>query len=141
MSCFIRERHIRFSDYDPAGIVFYPQYFVMFNGLVEDWITEGIDIGYRTLIVERRVGLPTRRVEADFRSVSHFGDRVRLSLGVERLGARSMTLNLRCDAADGGELRMNFRQVIVTTSLLTHRAIDIPSDLRTAVARFAQVEP
>ncbi len=30
---FSRERLIRFSDCDPAGIVFYPQYFVMFNGL------------------------------------------------------------------------------------------------------------
>ena len=32
----VRERRIRFSDCDPAGIVFYPQYFVMFNGLVEE---------------------------------------------------------------------------------------------------------
>jgi 4-hydroxybenzoyl-CoA thioesterase len=38
---FARERIIRFSDCDPAGIVFYPQYFVMFNGLVEDWWRTG----------------------------------------------------------------------------------------------------
>ena len=38
-SYFERERLVRFSDCDPAGIVFYPQYFVMFNGLVEDWVT------------------------------------------------------------------------------------------------------
>jgi 4-hydroxybenzoyl-CoA thioesterase len=36
-------------------------------------------------------------------------------------------------------MRVNVRQVIVTTSLVTHQAIDIPPDLRTAVARFAQV--
>ncbi|MEO7008669.1 MAG: hypothetical protein ABI156_05925, partial [Caldimonas sp.] len=29
---FTRSRLIRFSDCDPAGIVFYPQYFVMLNG-------------------------------------------------------------------------------------------------------------
>lgn len=37
---FSRARLIRFSDSDPAGVVFYPQYFVMFNGLVEDWFNE-----------------------------------------------------------------------------------------------------
>jgi 4-hydroxybenzoyl-CoA thioesterase len=39
---FRRPRLIRFSDCDPAGIVFYPQYFVMLNGLVEDWVNEGL---------------------------------------------------------------------------------------------------
>ena len=33
-----QEHRIRFSECDPAGIVFYPQYFVMFNDLMEAWI-------------------------------------------------------------------------------------------------------
>ncbi|MEO7937379.1 MAG: thioesterase family protein [Burkholderiaceae bacterium] len=125
---------IRFSDCDPAGIVFYPQYFVMFNGLVEDWIDEGLGIGYRYLIIERRIGLPTVRLEADFRAVSQMGDQVQLCLTVQRLGTRSMTLQLRCSALDGG-IRMAMQQVIVTTSLVDHRAVDIPPDLRSAIER------
>lgn len=31
---FYSERLVRFSYCDPAGIVFYPQYFIMFNGLL-----------------------------------------------------------------------------------------------------------
>ena len=88
---FRRQRLIRFSDCDPAGIVFYPQYFVMFNGLVEDWV-DALGVGYRHLIVEQRIGLPTVRLEADFRAVSRMGDRVTLGLAVERLGTRSLTL-------------------------------------------------
>jgi 4-hydroxybenzoyl-CoA thioesterase len=137
-SLFRRERRIRFSDCDPAGIVFYPQYFVMLNGLVEDWVDDALGIGYRRLVIERRVGLPTVRLEADFRVVSQLGDRVELVLAVERLGGRSLTLNLRCEGA-GGELRMHVRQVLVTTSLLTHRAIDIPPDLRAAIARSSGI--
>ena len=129
---FARERTIRFSDCDPAGIVFYPQYFVMFNALVEDWI-DALDIGYRALIVERRIGLPTVHLKADFRAVSRMGDRVRLSLGVERVGSRSITLRLSCDGHDGP--RMTMQQVLVTTSLDTHHAIEIPADLREAIAR------
>ena len=131
---FRRERQIRFSDCDPAGIVFYPQYFVMLNGLVEDWVDDALRIGYRTLVIERRVGLPTVRLEADFRAVSHMGDRVVLGLVVERLGGRSITLKLRCLGAEG-DTRMELRQVIVTTSLVTHRAIDIPPDLRAAITQ------
>ena len=129
-----RERTIRFSDCDPAAIVFYPQYFVMLNALVEDWVDECLGIGYRALVVDRRIGLPTVRLEVDFSAVSRMGDRVALLLAVERLGTRSITLALRCEGADG-TLRMAMRQVLVTTSLETHAAIDIPADLRAAIAR------
>jgi 4-hydroxybenzoyl-CoA thioesterase len=135
---FRRARQIRFSDCDPAGIVFYPQYFVMFNGLVEDWVDDALGVGYRQLVIERRVGLPTVRLEADFRAVSRMGDRVVLCLAVERLGGRSLTLNLRCEG-EQGDSRMNLRQVLVTTSLVTHRAIDIPSDLRAEIARTSGI--
>jgi len=134
---FQRPRMIRFSDCDPAGIVFYPQYFVMLNGLVEDWVSEGLGIDYHAFISERRIGLPTVRLEADFRAVSRMGDRVVLGLAVERLGSRSMTLALRCFDAASGELRMQVKQVLVTTSLESHRAVEIPQDMRAAMLRGA----
>ncbi|MBS0451726.1 MAG: acyl-CoA thioesterase [Proteobacteria bacterium] len=137
-AAFKRERLIRFSDCDPAGIVFYPQYFVMFNGLVEDWVDEGLGIGFRRLVIERQTGLPTVRLEADFRAVSRMGDRVELALSVERLGSRSITLNSRCTSVDDGELRMQMRQVLVCTSLQTHQAVEVPADMREAIAgRFS----
>ena len=133
---FRRERLIRFSDCDPAGIVFYPQYFVMFNGLVEDWVNEELGIGYAKLIAEQRIGLPTVRLEADFRAVSRLGDRVILGLTVERLGTRSLTLDLHCFDHQG-ETRMRMQQVLVTTSLDSHRAVEIPAALREAIVRGA----
>lgn len=135
---FTRERLIRFSDCDPAGIVFYPQYFVMLNGLVEDWFNDELDIGYAALILERRIGLPTVRLEVDFVSVSRLGDQVELSLQVDRLGGRSLTLTLDCTGADG-VARMRMRQVLVTTSLVTHRAVEIPSDIRAAISQAAHI--
>jgi 4-hydroxybenzoyl-CoA thioesterase len=131
---FRREGVIRFSDCDPAGIVFYPQYFVMFNGLVEDWFTEGLGIPYRDLIMGRRLGLPTVRLEADFTAVSRMGDTVALELGVERLGRSSLALALRCLGANA-EPRMAMRTVIVSTSQEDHRAIPLPDDVRRAIER------
>ena len=134
---FSTPRRIRFSDCDPAGIVFYPQYFVMFNGVVEDWVSDVLGIGYHTLVADRRVGLPTVRLEVDFKGVSRLGDAVTLSLEVERLGERSLTLALRCTGQGDDDLRMAMRQVIVTTSLETHKSIAIPEDLRAAIARWS----
>ena len=34
---FQTQIEVRFADCDPAGIVFYPRYFEMFNGLVDVW--------------------------------------------------------------------------------------------------------
>lgn len=133
---FARTQLIRFSHCDPAGIVFFPQYLVMFNQLVEDWFNEGLGVNYAGMIAGRHVGLPIVRLECDFRAISRLGDTVQLGLAVERAGGRSLTLALQCTGADG-ELRVASRQVLVFTSLQTHRAIDIPPDVREALTRFA----
>jgi 4-hydroxybenzoyl-CoA thioesterase len=132
VSAFSTERRIRFSDCDPAGIVFYPQYFVMFNGAMEDWV-DAIGIGFENLVAQRRIGLPSVRIEADFQAVSRMGDRVNLVLDVERVGEKSITLAWRCVSADIGEVRMAMKQVVVTTSLETHKAVPIPADFRAAI--------
>ncbi|MCP3716663.1 thioesterase family protein [Paraburkholderia sp. CNPSo 3281] len=130
-----RKHKIHFSECDPAGIVFYPQYFVLFNDLVESWIDELLpQEGYHGVIGARRVGMPTVRLEVDFKAVSKMGDEVWLSLDVERLGGASLTLAWACTGVDG-VLRMAARQTIVTTSLDTHKSIGIPEDIRDAIAR------
>lgn len=131
---FERARHIRFAHCDPAGIVFYPQYLVLFNGLVEDWVTDGLGIAYPDLIGRRRIGLPTVSLHCEFKAVSRMGDDVVLGLEVEAIGRRSLTLQLDCRR--GGETRVQVRNVIVSTSLDTHKAIALPDDLRAAVERF-----
>lgn len=133
---FGRTQLIRFSHCDPAGIVFFPEYLVMFNQLVEDWFNEGLGVSYAGMIASRQIGLPIVRLACDFRAISRLGDTVQLGLAVERAGGRSLTLALQCTGTDG-ELRVASQQVLVFTSLQTHRAIDIPADVREALNRFA----
>jgi acyl-CoA thioesterase FadM len=40
VGAFTRSVPVRFSHCDPAGIVYFPHYFDMFNGLIEDWYTQ-----------------------------------------------------------------------------------------------------
>ena len=128
-------RRIRFSDCDPAGIVFYPQYFVLLNGVVEDWFDGPLGLGYQRTIMQRRIGLPTVHLEAQFEQVSRFGDDVAFTVDVHRLGRRSFTLDLACRGRVG-ELRMRARKVIVTTCLDTHQAIEVPEDVRRAIEGY-----
>lgn len=134
---FSRARRIRFSDCDPAGIVFYPQYFTLFNDLLEEWIDSAWDGGFADFIVRRRFGLPTVRLEADFKSVSRMGDDVILTLDVVRIGQRSFDLALDCTCAVDGGVRMSAQQTLVSTSLETHRSTQIPPQLREALTQLA----
>ncbi|SPA03050.1 Thioesterase superfamily protein [Cupriavidus taiwanensis] len=129
---FRRQHKIHFSECDPAGIVFYPQYFVMFNDLIESWIDTLTPDGYHGVIGARRLGMPTVHLEVDFKAISRFGEKVWLELEVVRIGGKSITLAWRCSGADGG-VRLAAKQTIVMTSLDTHLAIPVPEDLRAAI--------
>lgn len=129
---FQTAHRIHFSECDPAGIVFYPQYFVLFNDLMEAWIDSLVPGGFAGFVGERRYGLPTVRLEAEFKAISRMGDDVVLTLECSRLGTKSLTLDLACTGR-GGKPRMSVRQTVVTTSLETHAAIPIPNELRSAL--------
>ena len=134
---FEREQLIRFSHCDPAGIVYFPQYLVMTNALVEDWFNQALGLSYAGLISDQRVGLPIVRLEVDFTAPSRLGDTVQLGLSIERLGSRSLTLAFGCRGGEGGaESRFQARQVLVFTSLQTHRAILPPPAVQAALQRF-----
>lgn len=122
---------IRFGHCDPAGIVFFPQYLIMLNAVLEDWFTEGLGIPYNDLLGPRRIGTPTLRLECDFKAISRMGDVVNMALSVERLGNSSLILNMLCTCQE--EVRFSARQVLVFTDLNSHRSIPIPADVRAAI--------
>lgn len=131
---FEREVLIRFSHCDPAGIVFFPQYLVMFNGLVEDWFDQSLGLGYAHVVRDLGTGLPTVALQCEFTAPSRMGEHVVLGLAVQRLGTKSVTLDLSCRCGD--ELRVKATQVLVTTNLATHRSIAVPGVVRRAIERF-----
>lgn len=135
---FERPQPIRFSHCDPAGLVFFPHYLVMFNQLVEDWFTEGLGLPYAEILGPRRVGLPTVSLACDFTAPSRMGEVVTLGLSLERIGGAS--IGLRLGVRSGDEARVRARQVLVTTSLDTHRALPIPEDMRRALLDFGQTQ-
>ncbi len=85
-----RDFAIEWGDCDPAGIVFYPRYFAMF-----DWSTAllfGAALGMpKAKFVKHYgiVGIPMVDTRAKFHIPSSFGDLVRIESRVEKFGRSS----------------------------------------------------
>ncbi len=127
-------KRIRFHHCDPAGIVFYPQYFVLMNELVEDWFNEGLGVDFARFHAEGRHGIPMAHIECDFLAPSTVGESLRFRLTVQKIGASSMTLAV--DVAADGETRVRATLVVVQASLDTRRAVPFPPEFREKLARF-----
>ena len=132
---FVTPVPIRFAHCDPAGIIFFPQYLVLFNALVEDWFNQALHHPYAQMIGRERTGLPIVHLECDFRAITRMGETVDLGLRVVKLGSKSLTLAVDCTGADG-QLRVAATKVLVFTSLETHQALSVPAPIRAAIERW-----
>jgi len=124
---------VRFDDCDPAGIVFYPRYFEMFNRLVEDWCREVLDFGFPELIFERGWGLPTVHLEVDFTAASRMGEVLTATLEVRSVGRSSIGLRVVMRGPDGSD-RVRGEVVLVLTDRKLGKARPLPEDLRARIA-------
>ena len=128
-----RDIRVEFNHCDPAGIMFYPRYFEMLNELVEDWFAQALGLPFDVLVGRRGVGMPTAQLDTRFLRVSRHGDLLRQHIHLERLGGSSLKLRVTFEGGDGP--RVEFMQVLVCTSLATHKPQDFPDDLRAALER------
>jgi len=132
---FTTERRVRFADCDTAGIVFFPRYFEMLNGVVEDWFAGPLQVSFRELHVNRRVSVPTAAVEARFIAPSRLEDELTFALTVTRLGRSSCSLRHRISA--GGTLRFEASQTFVYVGL-SLKPEPWPEDLRARMANYLE---
>jgi len=130
---FTTRAQVRFADVDPAGIVFYPRYFEMLNGAVEDWFEQELGMDFKMMHLENHIGVPTVRLETDFLSPSRLGDRLDITITPERLGRTSCQVTIVF--AGDGVARLKAHVVLVCMDLRTQRPIEWPAPLRAAIAR------
>jgi 4-hydroxybenzoyl-CoA thioesterase len=131
---FHKEKLIRFQHCDPAGIVFFPQYLVLFHELIEDWFNEGLGGEYAEFVLKRRMGLPMVKLECDFLAPNTMGNILAMRLEVKEIGKSSIKL-LGSASADGREC-VRASLTVVHTSLEKLKSVPIPLDLRAAMLRF-----
>ena len=131
---FTRERLIRFSHCDPAGIVYFVNFFDMVGGVVEDWFREAIGLPFQEMHLERRIGFPIVNTGCEFFRPAHLGDTLRLELAIARLGRSSIEFVVR--GSVGSEEKFRARHKVALVSLDSFRALPIPDDMRVRMAPY-----
>lgn len=131
---------VRFSDSDPAGVLYFPRFLDHFHEVFEDWFDEDLKMPYRWVLEDTHVGFPTVHVDCDYRGPFRFGERMEVELDVTRVGERSFTCTYRARAVGEEEVRVEARVVTAVVDLKNFVAIDIPPALRRALLDRAQPE-
>jgi 4-hydroxybenzoyl-CoA thioesterase len=106
-----RTVRIEWGDCDPAGIVFYPRYFAMFNHSTE-LLIEGA-LGVKKITLNKQHGLggfPAVATEARFLLPTRYGDDVEIESAFTRIGRSSFAIRHKLTlagalAVEGNETR------------------------------------
>jgi len=125
---------IRRSDCDPAGIIYYPNYFDLFEDAIEEWL----GAAYRPLLLERGIDFRVVSVDCQFVSPVSMGDRLVLRLRLAALEAERAVLALEGEAA--GQPRVAAHLTVVCVDLGTERFVAFPVELRERLAALAPAE-
>lgn len=99
MSYFIKQEKIRFQHIDYAGIVFYPRFLEMLNGLVEDWFEEALGRPFSKM--HQTNGIPTVDLKVQFKKAARLGETLTKKLWVKELKSSSVICGFRFEDENG----------------------------------------
>jgi 4-hydroxybenzoyl-CoA thioesterase len=134
---YINEQQIRFDDVDGAGIVYYPRFFHFCHKAFEDFFNQG-PFSYPELICQRKIGFPTVHIEADFKKPLFYGDRISISLSLQKIGNASVSTKYEFFRTGEDILYFVCDITLVCMNLEQRCAQEIPQDIRAFLAQFLQ---
>jgi 4-hydroxybenzoyl-CoA thioesterase len=132
---FRTSRRLTFGDCDPSGIAYFPSYLHLLVGVLEEFFAE-LGAGWPGMIAERRIGVPTVRLDLTFKRPGFHGSTLDFEVRVVRIGTTSLDLE-HAVSCDGQELWTAIHRV-VATSLETHKACPRPDDIRAALTNHLE---
>ena len=136
MAAYETKRTILFEHCDPAGIVFFPRYFEMLNGVAEEWFDKAHGINFRVLHEDMRRGIPTVSMnDISFKAPSRLSETVTFRYGVKALGNASLTIHFEIVGEDD-VLRVSGDQTIVFVDMDKMKPVPFPDDLRASIEKY-----
>ncbi len=127
---FKATRPLRFGDCDPSGIAYFPSYLNILVGVLEDYFA-ALGFPWKTMIEERRIGVPTVRLDLTFSSPGFQGDELEFLVIVRRIGRASLDLEHQVSAR--GKILWTATHRVVATNLDTQQSLAWPDDIRAAL--------
>ncbi len=138
---FTTYKRVRFQHCDPAGIVFYPQFYVLLHEVQEDFLAH---IGFPEHgLIASGMGLPIVDMKTEFLGMCRHGDALNLTVELSRIGGASLGMHYEIHAlaqTPGGPpaIKLRAQGVVVHSTVPQGRPVRIPDDLRLALQPYLQ---
>ncbi len=129
----LRQR-IEFGHCDPAGIVFFVEFFRMCNALFEDWFNDRLKLSFADEFFVHDHMFPLVHTEADFQSALRMGDEIEISLILTGIGRSS--IRYTCLGRSGGRDIFRIRFVNALGRRSAGHSIEIPAYMRTPMDTY-----
>ena len=138
---FSVRKQIRFHHCDPAGIVFYPQYFYLLHETQEDFLAH---IGHPEHgLIASGVGVPIVDLKTEFLGMCRYGDEIDISLALSRIGNASIGIRYEIHSClpmpdKVQTLKLIANTVVVCSEIPHGKVLPIPDGLRAALLPYLE---
>ncbi len=137
---FTIQKMVRFHHCDPAGIVFYPQFFYLLHEVQEDFLAH---IGFpEHELIRNGIGVPIVDLKTEFLGMCRNGDQLLLSLELTKIGNASLGMQYEIRAVgqapdhEPAPVRLRAHGIVVYSRVPDGKALRIPDDLRAALTPY-----
>ena len=134
---FITPKKIRFHHSDPAGIVFYPQFFYLLHEAQEDFLAH---IGFpEHVMIASGYGVPIVDLKTEFLGMCRNGDDIKIHLSLSKVGSSSIGMTYKI-TGDDDQVRLRASGVVVYSTVPQGRPTRLPDDLRHALTPYLEIQ-
>jgi YbgC/YbaW family acyl-CoA thioester hydrolase len=132
---FTIEEHVRWSDIDRAGIIYYGQ-FLRFFEIAETELFRSVGLSYSEVFEKFDIWLPRVQIHFDFRKPLVLDDLIEVSAYIGRFGTKSLTLRLEVNKKGEGDLVADGHIVLACVSRSTFKSVAVPQELKDRLAPY-----
>ena len=132
---FTIEEHVRWSDTDRAGIIYYGQ-FLRFFEIAETELFRYVGLPYSEVFERFDIWLPRVQIHFDFRKPLVLDDLIEVSAYVGRFGNKSLTLRFEVKKKAERDLVAEGNVVLACVSRSTFQSMPIPAPIIDALRPY-----
>jgi len=125
---FTIEEHVRWSDIDRAGIIYYGQ-FLRFFEIAETELFRAVGLPYSEVFDRLNIWLPRVQIHFDFHKPLLLDDLIEVSAYVGRFGEKSLTLRFEVIRKGEAGCVAQGHVVLVCVDRSTFRSVPIPAEI------------
>ena len=136
MRTYTVNRKIRFGHIDALGVAFYPRLIEMLNDTIESFFEEIVGYSYKEMHIMNNNGVPTVKLEVDFKQSVYLEDTLTWELTVAKINRSSFTFNVIAKTGNVLNLTSSLTLVYVEGSQNNISSKAIPENMRSALLAY-----